>query len=546
MRTFVLLAVLLPLVAAAQFPIGSRNITFTDPSRGGRQIPCEVYYPAVTAGNNTAVAAGSFPLLSFGHGFAMGVNAYYNLRDAFVPEGYILVLPTTEGGLLPAPSHGEFGLDLAFVIAEMQGEGADPASPFFGHVASTAAVMGHSMGGGASFLAAAGSPLVTTVVNYAPAETNPSAIAAAGNVQVPVLVLAGSQDCVTPPASNQVPMYNAVPSGCKAYVELTGGGHCNFANSNFNCSFGELTCGGAGSLGRPAQQALAQQYTLLWLDRYLKDDAQAGADLEALLLAGQGITAQSEFTDCPPIVVRVEPKLLLDGPYDGQTDLMADSFRVQGLLPGTEPNTATGFTHVGPGAGETLDPALLSVAGPDAVVDWVFLELRDAATGTQVLATANGLVQRDGDVVSPQGGPVVFEADPGNYRLVARHRNHLGVMTDAAFTLSRDPIPVDLSDPALATFGTDARHLRDGKALLWAGNAMFDNELRYTGAANDRDAMLQRVGGVVPTATVGGYWVEDVTLDGLVRYTGAGNDRDRLLMGIGGAVPTAVRVEQLP
>ena len=161
-------------------------------------------------------------------------------------------------------------------------------------------------------------------------------------------------------------------------------------------------------------------------------------------------------------------------------------------------------------------------------------------------ATANGLVQRDGDVVSPQGGPVVFEADPGNYRLVARHRNHLGAMTDAAFTLSRDPIPVDLSDPALATFGTDARRLRDGKALLWAGNAVFDNELRYTGMANDRDAMLQRIGGVVPTATVGGYWVEDVTLDGLVRYTGAGNDRDRLLLGIGGAVPTAVRVEQLP
>ena len=82
-------------------------------------------------------------------------------------------------------------------------------------------------------------------------------------------------------------MYNAVPSGCKAYVELTGGGHCNFANSNFNCSFGELTCGGAGSLGRPPSRRWHSS-TPLWLDRYLKDDAQAGADLEALLLAGAG------------------------------------------------------------------------------------------------------------------------------------------------------------------------------------------------------------------------------------------------------------------
>ncbi|MCB0815674.1 MAG: dienelactone hydrolase family protein, partial [Flavobacteriales bacterium] len=388
MRSFLFAVSLLPLDAVAQFPIGSTTITFIDATRGGRLIPCEVYYPAVTAGANADVATGSFPVLSFGHGFAMGVGAYANLWQDYVPEGYIMVLPTTEAGLLPPPSHGDFGLDLAFAIGGMQAEGNDPGSLFFEHVSLPAAVMGHSMGGGASLLAAAGSPLVTTVVNYAPAETNPSSIAAASNVNIPVLVIAGSEDCVTPPASNQVPMYNAVPSGCKAYVELTGGGHCNFANSNFNCSFGEFTCGGAGSLGRPAQQALAQQHTLLWLDRFLKDDVQAGADFEALLVAGQGITSGSEFTDCPTVPVQVEPKLLLDGPYDELTDLMADNLRMQGLLPTSEPNTAAGLVHVGSGAGETLDPGLLSVTGPDALVDWVFLELRDAATGTQVLATA--------------------------------------------------------------------------------------------------------------------------------------------------------------
>jgi hypothetical protein len=35
-------------------------------------------------------------------------------------------------------------------------------------------------------------------------------------------------------------------------------------------------------------------------------------------------------------------------------------------------------------------------------------------------------------------------------------------------------------------------------------------------------------------------------MDGIVLYTGANNDRDRLLQAIGGVVPTEIRSEQLP
>jgi pimeloyl-ACP methyl ester carboxylesterase len=531
--------------AVAQlFAIGSTTITFVDPSRNNRNIACEVYYPANGPGNNQPVAPGRHPVLSFGHGFVMGVNSYYNLRDAFVPQGYILVLPTTEGGF--SPSHGNFGLDLAFVIAGMQARGADPASPFFERVASTAAIMGHSMGGGAAFLGAS-APQVTTVVTYAAAETNPSAIAAAGGLQKPVLVLAGSQDCVTPPASNQLPMYNAVPSGCKAYVNLTGGGHCNFANSNFNCGFGEITCGGGGSLGRPAQQALTHQYTLLWLARYLKDDPAAGAQFEALLAAGQGIASQAVFANCPPPRVRADVRALLSGAYVPASGLMRDDLRLAALLPSVEPYTGLGYVHVGPGEAQALDPAVLQVNGAQAVVDWVFVELRDVSTASLVLATANGLVRRDGSITAPNGGALFFEAPPGAYRLAVRHRNHLGVVSAQAFALTREPAPViDLAAPATPVFGIDARVVEGQVALLWAGDVNGDGRVRYTGADNDRDDILQAIGGTVPTATATGYLGSDVDLDGVVRYTGQNNDRDLVLLTIGGVVPTAERIGQLP
>ena len=63
---------------------------------------------------------------------------------------------------------------------------------------------------------------------------------------------------------------------------------------------------------------------------------------------------------------------------------------------------------------------------------------------------------------------------------------------------------------------------------------------------NDRDPILQAIGGTVPTNVVTGYSGADVNMDGDIRYTGAANDRDPILLNIGGVVPTATRPAQIP
>jgi predicted dienelactone hydrolase len=266
---FTLAACLFMLVANAQFLIGSRNITFNDPSRN-RNIGTQIRYPGETAGANAVVAEGSFPVLVMGHGFAMGFDVYSNLWNYFVPKGYIVALPTTEGSLIPAPSHGAFGLDLAFVAQALQAANTDPSSPFFGKVAPATALMGHSMGGGASFLGAANNSNIQALVNFAPAETNPSAIAAAANVTVPTMVIAGANDCVTPIAEHQGPMYAALTTSCRAFVNITGASHCQFAESNFNCNFGELTCSPSAAISRGIQHGIVNDFAGLWLDHFLK------------------------------------------------------------------------------------------------------------------------------------------------------------------------------------------------------------------------------------------------------------------------------------
>jgi hypothetical protein len=54
------------------------------------------------------------------------------------------------------------------------------------------------------------------------------------------------------------------------------------------------------------------------------------------------------------------------------------------------------------------------------------------------------------------------------------------------------------------------------------------------------------IGGITPTSVIAGYYREDVNLSGDVQYTGAGNDRDLILQNIGGAIPTNSVIQQLP
>lgn len=236
--------------------------------------------------------------------------------------------------------------------------------------------------------------------------------------------------------------------------------------------------------------------------------------------------------------------VMLEGPFNGTN--MDDLLRTSSLLPLTEPYTSI-FGHVGDGGSETVNASVFNVVGDDAIVDWVYVELRDKNNSSTVLNTRSALLQRDGDIVDLDGtSSLTFTGSPDSYFVAIRHRNHNGVMSASAIALSGTAVSLNFSDGSLNTFGTDALKLDGGVRLMWMGNTNADSEIKYLGQDNDRDPLLVSIGGSVPTNTLIGYLVEDSNMDGTVKYVGAGNDRDRILQNIGGSIPTAVRVEQLP
>ena len=287
---------------AQPYQIGHTTITFIDASRSNRSVATEIYYPANVAGENvpfTTLNALKFPSLVFGHGFVMTWDAYQNFWETLVPNGYIIAFPKSEGSF--SPSHLEFGKDLAFVINQITLLGTQNTSVFFNRVSIKNAVMGHSMGGGASFLSVPLNSNITTLVNFAAAETTPSAITASVSISIPSLIFAGANDCVAPPSSNQVPLYNGLTSACKTYISMVGASHCQMSNSNTLCSFGESSCSPAPTISRSIQHSKIFSYLLPWLNYQLKSDCSQGALFDSQIISDATITYQKNCIQCNPL-----------------------------------------------------------------------------------------------------------------------------------------------------------------------------------------------------------------------------------------------------
>jgi len=298
--TKLLFAAILLLTASigfSQTPVGHTTITFSDATRTGgfgtssgtgRQIQTEIYYPASITGENVPVVGTNLPVIAFGHGFVMSWDVYAPIWESLVNEGYIVAFPRTEGGF--SPVHEEFAKDLVEVILRINVLHTSSGSLFFGKVGYTSAIMGHSMGGGSSFLTEAGNFGITTMVTFAAANTNPSSITAAQQITIPNLVIAGQNDCVAPPVDHQNIMYDSLQSQYKTEITILGGGHCYFANNNFNCSFGEGTCSPNPTITRGEQQDATMDLTNLWLRKFLKSDCNAGDDFQDSLALSSRIT----------------------------------------------------------------------------------------------------------------------------------------------------------------------------------------------------------------------------------------------------------------
>ena len=246
-----------------------------------------------------------------------------------------------------------------------------------------------------------------------------------------------------------------------------------------------------------------------------------------------------------PGEVKLSAKVYLQGALLGvpATDvLMRDDLRDKRLIPLQHPyggqNPLSAIT--------TPTSAVFNVTGANAIVDWVFVELR-SANRTTIVDSRPAFVQRDGDIVDTDGiSPVVFKsATPGSYFVVVKHRNHLGVMSGAALALTSTATVIDFRSastnvfvPIVTPINQAQVEVSQGRAM-WTGNVLFDDRIIYQGPQTDAGAIYARITGDVgrnplqsSSYKIKGYDIGDLNMNGETVFQGPGNDIEFIYLNV--------------
>lgn len=197
-------------------------------NRDGRLFSAVVYYPALSEGSGAPInyTDGPYPIIAFGHGFAMQTSYYQSLFKHLASHGFVVIAPQ-----FPDVSHLQLAYDLIYCLNYIKSQNSNSQSMFYNLLnIEKCGLSGHSMGGGASLLASSIDSTIIVVAPLAAAETNPSAINSMSKIKSVVYLISAQSDGITPPSTNQIPMYNN-SNPIKAIPIIKGANHTKFMDT---------------------------------------------------------------------------------------------------------------------------------------------------------------------------------------------------------------------------------------------------------------------------------------------------------------------------
>lgn len=294
--------------ADADYKVSKSNVNLVDGVRS-RSIPAVVWRPSDSEG--------PFPFVSINHGAGMAADSstggYGYIAEALAARGYVVA------GWNEYSSKGtsvDYILDSAAIRDSMYNASGNSSHEFHGLLCDKAVGVGHSLGGGAEFVAADVEVMKTRAgqtpcvggysANYqglatlsggfkwngtdpfapAPAPGTPNPYESAPRLKIPALFVSGTQDCMVKPLNENYPFYtNMTQSPCRIFANVTGADHCQWADlsglAQAACAFTEKFASGGckTTLAATDQQAYAVKYVLPFFEAVTKGNAAAMSSL---------------------------------------------------------------------------------------------------------------------------------------------------------------------------------------------------------------------------------------------------------------------------
>jgi predicted dienelactone hydrolase len=248
----------------------SRLVRFPGRPAQPRALVTIIRYPATgrpgdaeLAGAAPARAAGPFPLVIFGHGFAVTPEPYARLLRAWAQAGYVVaapIFPLQNGNAPGGPNEADLinqPRDMSFVISRLEMAGATSTGFLDGLIAGRAvAVTGQSDGGETALAAAYDRSFLDRRIRAAVILSGAMIPGLRGFAfpapSPPLLATQGTADAINPPRLTNA--FFTIAPRPKYLLTLFGAAHLDpYTNAQ-------------------PQLGIVERVSLAFLDRYLKGD----------------------------------------------------------------------------------------------------------------------------------------------------------------------------------------------------------------------------------------------------------------------------------
>ena len=178
--------------------------------------------------------------------------------------------------------------------------------------------------------------------------------------------------------------------------------------------------------------------------------------------------------------INLDLLVYLEGPFS--VSEMGASLNAAGLLPLAQPYNVAPWNYSG-------TESVLSIPNPD-VVDWVLIELRDAADAASAtpatrIARQAAFLLKDGSVVGTDGSSILQFSNSFTQQLfvIVWHRNHLGIMTANGVTASGGVYAYNFSVSSSQVYGGSSGY-KNLNGAVWG---MVAGDSNHDGLVNLND-----------------------------------------------------------
>ncbi len=250
--------------ARGPFTVATTTVTGVGYRRG------TIYYP-------TGVT-GPFSTIAVAPGFTESQSAINWWGPRIASHGFVVITIDTNSTSDRPPARAT---QLMAALNHLVTLSNTSGNAIFGKVdANRRGVMGHSMGGGGTLIAAQNNPSLKAAIPFAPWNSGSTNFS---GIQVPTLVIACESDNIAPVGQHALPFYNSIPTTVdKAYAEINNGSH---------------SCANSGN----SNQAMLGKYGVSWAKLFMDGDTRYSPFLcGAQHVTDVGGTVFSRYLeDCP-------------------------------------------------------------------------------------------------------------------------------------------------------------------------------------------------------------------------------------------------------